>query len=82
MAFGYSVACERCYSERERATKRVEAYIGKGLDRSRGAFVFKHVYTYFRCWESRRFELRLDSVLNTKLRLLILRIICGYKLRG
>lgn len=45
MVFGYSVACERCYSERERATKRVEAYIGKGLDRSRGAFVFKRVYT-------------------------------------
>lgn len=48
MVFGYSVACERCYSERESATKRVKAYIDKRLDRSRGAFVFKRVYTYFR----------------------------------
>lgn len=47
MVFGYIVACERCYSERERAIKRVKAYIDKGLDRSCGAFVFKHVYTYF-----------------------------------
>lgn len=48
MVFGYSGACERCYSERESATKRVEAYIDKGLDRSCGTLVFKHVYTYFR----------------------------------
>lgn len=44
VVFGYSIACERCYSERESATKRVEAYIDKGLDRSCDAFVFKRVY--------------------------------------
>ena len=45
IVFGYSVVCEQRYSEQERAIKRVKAYIDKGLDRSRGAFVFKHVYT-------------------------------------
>lgn len=82
MVFGYSVACERCYSERESATKRVEDYIDKGLDRSRGAFVFKRVYELCRLRTTTGLEWCSSCVLNTKLRLLILRINGGYKLRG